>query len=127
MVIAGHLHQRVIVYPMARGAKAGQLLTNWICQTSAPGLAPPREDWNRRVLKDRVLAAFGTWRFPWLDMPALIERAADIYEFPLVDRDPVAKLNLGRIPLIGDAAHPMQPIGSQAGSQAIVDARMLTA
>jgi 5-methylphenazine-1-carboxylate 1-monooxygenase len=127
MVIAGHFHQRVIVYPMARGMNPRQLLTNWICQTSAPGLAPPREDWNRRVLKDKVLAAFGTWRFPWLDMPALIERAADIYEFPLVDRDPVARWTFGRVTLIGDAAHPMQPIGSQAGSQAIVDARVLTA
>jgi 2-polyprenyl-6-methoxyphenol hydroxylase-like FAD-dependent oxidoreductase len=127
MVIAGHLHQRIVVYPMARGARPGQLLTNWICQVSAPGLAPPREDWNRRVLKDKVLAAFSTWRFPWLDMPALIERAADIYEFPLVDRDPVARWTFGRVTLIGDAAHPMQPIGSQAGSQAIVDARVLTA
>src|SRR5262249_57126007 len=60
-------------------------------------------------------------------MPALIERTADIYEFPLVDRDPVASWTFGRITLIGDAAHPMQPIGSQAGSQAIVDARVLTA
>jgi 2-polyprenyl-6-methoxyphenol hydroxylase-like FAD-dependent oxidoreductase len=74
-----------------------------------------------------VLAAFGTWRFPWLDMPALIERAADIYEFPLVDRDPVPAWTSGRVTLLGDAAHPMQPIGSQAGSQAIIDARVLTA
>jgi len=74
-----------------------------------------------------VLAAFGTWRFPWLDMPALIDRTPDIYEFPLVDRDPVRAWTLGRVTLIGDAAHPMQPIGSQAGSQAIIDARVLTA
>ena len=112
---------------MARGVKRGYLLTNWICQTSAPGLASSHEDWNRRVSKEKVLAAFGTWRFPWLDMPALVERTADIYEFPLVDRDPVASWTCGRVTLIGDAAHPMQPIGSQAGSQAIVDARVLTA
>jgi 2-polyprenyl-6-methoxyphenol hydroxylase-like FAD-dependent oxidoreductase len=127
MAIAGHFHKRIVVYPMAGGAKRGHLLTNWICQTSAPGLAPSREDWNRRVSKDKVLAAFGTWRFPWLDMPALIERTADIYEFPLADRDPVPSWTFGRVTLIGDAAHPMQPIGSQAGSQAIVDARVLTA
>jgi 2-polyprenyl-6-methoxyphenol hydroxylase-like FAD-dependent oxidoreductase len=127
MVIAGHFHQRIVVYPMAHAARGGHLLTNWICQTTAPGLEPSREDWNRRVSKDKVLATFGAWRFPWLDMPALIERTADIYEFPLVDRDPVASWTFGRITLIGDAAHPMQPIGSQAGSQAIVDARVLTA
>src|SRR6516162_5042378 len=114
MVIAGHFHQRIVVYPMAHAARGGHLLTNWICQTIAPGLEPSREDWNRRVSKDKVLATFGAWRFPWLDMPALIERTADIYEFPLVDRDPVASWTFGRITLIGDAAHPMQPIGSQA-------------
>jgi 2-polyprenyl-6-methoxyphenol hydroxylase-like FAD-dependent oxidoreductase len=127
MIIAGHFHQRIIVYPMGHGAKPGQLLTNWICQMSVPGDAPSREDWNRCVSKERVLAAFGEWRFPWLDMPALIERTQDIYEFPLVDRDPVPTWSSGRVTLLGDAAHPMQPIGSQAGSQAIVDARVLTA
>jgi 2-polyprenyl-6-methoxyphenol hydroxylase-like FAD-dependent oxidoreductase len=127
MIIAGHFHQRIVVYPMGRGAKPGQLLTNWICQTSVPDGAPPREEWNRLVSNERVLAAFGAWRFPWLDMPALIERTPEIYEFPLVDRDPVPTWSSDRVTLIGDAAHPMQPIGSQAGSQAIVDTRVLTA
>jgi 2-polyprenyl-6-methoxyphenol hydroxylase-like FAD-dependent oxidoreductase len=66
-------------------------------------------------------------RFPWLDTPTLIEQSPDFYEFPLVDRDPVSAWTQGRVTLIGDAAHPMHPIGSQAGSQAIVDARALTA
>jgi 5-methylphenazine-1-carboxylate 1-monooxygenase len=66
------------------------------------------------------------WRFPWLDMSVLIEQTPDIYEFPLVDRDPVPTWSSGRVTLLGDAAHPMHPIGSQAGSQAIVDARALT-
>ena len=127
MAIAGHLHQRVIAYPIGPGATAGSLLTNWICQVSVTGDAPPREDWNRRVPKETVLTAFGRWRFPWLDIPALIGRTSDIHEFPLVDRDPVQAWTFGRVTLIGDAAHPMQPIGSQAGSQAIIDARALTA
>jgi 5-methylphenazine-1-carboxylate 1-monooxygenase len=126
MIIAGHFHQRIVVYPMGRASKPGQLLTNWICQIDAPGLFAHYEDWNRRGSKEKVLAAFGTWRFPWLDMPALIERTSEIYEFPLVDRDPVESWTSGRITVIGDAAHPMQPIGSQAGSQAVVDARVLT-
>jgi 5-methylphenazine-1-carboxylate 1-monooxygenase len=125
MVIAGHFHQRIIAYPIAR-ATGGKLLTNWICQMTVTEAAPPREDWNRRVAKDKVLAAFGSWRFPWLDLPTLIGQSPDIYEFPLVDRDPVSAWTFGRVTLIGDAAHPMQPIGSQAGSQAIVDARTLT-
>ncbi len=72
MVIAGHFHQRIIAYPVARAA-GGKLLTNWICQMTVADEASPREDWNKRVTKEKVLAAFGEWRFPWLDMPTLIE------------------------------------------------------
>jgi 5-methylphenazine-1-carboxylate 1-monooxygenase len=125
MVIAGHFHQRIIVYPIGKAA-SGKLLTNWICQTTVADEASPREDWNRRVDKEKVLSAFDGWRFSWLDLPALIERSPDIYEFPLVDRDPVRAWTFGRVTLLGDAAHPMQPIGGQAGSQAILDARALS-
>jgi 2-polyprenyl-6-methoxyphenol hydroxylase-like FAD-dependent oxidoreductase len=126
MIIAGHFHQRIVVYPMGGGTQRGRLLTNWVCQKSVAGPAPGREDWNRQTSKEEVLADFGKWCFPWLDMPALIGQTLQIYEFPLVDRDPVATWTRGRVTLIGDAAHPMHPIGSQAGSQAILDARMLT-
>jgi 2-polyprenyl-6-methoxyphenol hydroxylase-like FAD-dependent oxidoreductase len=127
MIIAGHFRQRIIVYPIGPGAQPGRLLTNWICQMAVPDNVQSREDWNRRVERETVLAPFGQWRFSWLDMPALIARTPEIYEFPLVDRDPVDCWSFGRVTLIGDAAHPMQPIGSQAGSQAIIDARALTA
>jgi 5-methylphenazine-1-carboxylate 1-monooxygenase len=126
MIIGGHFHQRIIAYPVGNAATRGKLLTNWICQMTVQNAAPPREDWNRRVAKEKVLEAFGGWRFPWLDMQALIEQSPDIYEFPLVDRDPVSAWTHGRVTLIGDAAHPMQPVGGQAGSQAIMDARALT-
>jgi 5-methylphenazine-1-carboxylate 1-monooxygenase len=126
MAIVGHFLQRIIAYPIGPGAEAGRLETNCICQGSAPGIAPPREEWKRRVSNESVLASFGAWRFPWLDMPALVERASEIFEFPLADRDPVETRTVGRVTLIGDAAHPMQPTGFQAGSQAIIDARLLT-
>jgi len=127
MIIAGHFSQRVIAYPMGRVAAEGKLLINWICQVGVADTADCPEDWNKRIGKDKVLAAFADWRFPWLDLPALIGDTSDIYEFPLVDRDPLHAWTFGRVSMIGDAAHPMQPIGSQAGSQAIVDARALTA
>ncbi len=127
MVIAGHFRQRVILYPIGPGSKPGTLLTNWLCQIAVPDDAPRLEDWNRRVDRETVLSHFGGWRFPWLDVAALVGRTPDIFEFPLVDRDPVERWSFGRVSLMGDAAHPMQPIGSQAGSQAIVDARVLTA
>jgi 2-polyprenyl-6-methoxyphenol hydroxylase-like FAD-dependent oxidoreductase len=127
MIIAGHFHRRIVAYPIAPGTQPGMLLTNWIAQMSVDTKAPPREDWNRKVDKERFLDAFHDWRFDWLDFPKLVEATAEIFEFPLVDRHPVERWSFGRVTLIGDAAHPMQPTGSQAGSQAIVDARLLTA
>jgi 5-methylphenazine-1-carboxylate 1-monooxygenase len=128
MAIAGHFHQRIIAYPIGAAASgSGKLLTNWIAQMTVATEAPPREDWNRKVAADRFLGSFANWRFDWLDFPRLVAETAEIFEFPLVDRHPVGQWSFGRVTLIGDAAHPMQPTGSQAGSQAIVDARMLTA
>ena len=43
----------------------------------------------------------------------------------MVDRDPLAALDDGGVTLLGDAAHPMYPIGSNGASQAIIDARAL--
>jgi 5-methylphenazine-1-carboxylate 1-monooxygenase len=127
MVIAGHFGQRVIAYPIGKSLSArGQFLTNWVCQTAVVDTEICREDWNRRVDKAEVIETFRNWQFPWLDVPVLIEQSSDVFEFPLVDRDPLDAWTCGRVTLIGDAAHPMQPIGSQAASQAIVDAGVLT-
>jgi 2-polyprenyl-6-methoxyphenol hydroxylase-like FAD-dependent oxidoreductase len=125
--IAGHLHKRIVAYPMAREPTSNKLLTNWICQMTVPETSFPREDWSRRVSKEKVLASFSAWRFPWLALPELIEQTSEIFEFPLMDRDPLPRWTFGRVTLLGDAAHPMQPIGAQAGSQAIIDGRVLTA
>ncbi|HEX4193862.1 MAG TPA: FAD-dependent monooxygenase, partial [Stellaceae bacterium] len=113
MAIAGHFHQRIVAYPMARSSTtagaSGKLLTNWIAQMTVDTKAPPREDWNRKVDKSRFIDAFRDWRFDWLDFPGLVEKTAEIFEFPLVDRHPVERWSFGRVTLIGDAAHPMQP------------------
>ena len=93
---------------------------------AVPDDAPPREDWNREGRKRRCSRRSISGVFPGSTC-RLIEGTPEIYEFPLVDRDPVEAWSFGRVTLIGDAAHPMQPTGSQAGSQAIVDARALTA
>ncbi|WP_258096267.1 FAD-dependent monooxygenase, partial [Klebsiella pneumoniae] len=70
--------------------------------------------------------AFAGWRWDWIDIPALIDGAEAIYEFPMVDKDPLPRWTFGRVTLLGDAAHPMYPIGSNGSAQAIVDARYLT-
>jgi len=72
-----------------------------------------------------LLHEFHDWRFDWLEVPLLIDNAEAIYEFPMSDRDPLPQWSLGHITLLGDAAHPMYPIGSNGASQAILDAECL--
>jgi 5-methylphenazine-1-carboxylate 1-monooxygenase len=85
-----------------------------------------REDYNRTARLEEFLPWFKDWKFDWLDVPGLIENCPHSYEYPLVDRDPIAQWTFGAVTLMGDAAHPMYPIGSNGASQAILDARVLT-
>lgn len=124
MFIAGHRNQKFVAYPTAPSC-GESVLINWMAGLGQSGDAPPREDWSRRVDKSLFADRFSGWKFDWLDIPALIDSAEAITEFPMMDRDPVPRWTFGRVTLLGDAAHPMQPVGSQAGSQAIVDARCL--
>ncbi len=56
---------------------------------------------------------------------ALIEATNEFWEYPMCDRDPLPRWSHGRVTLLGDAAHPMYPVGSNGASQAILDARFL--
>jgi 5-methylphenazine-1-carboxylate 1-monooxygenase len=124
MVQAGHQDQKFVCYPIsAAQSRTGRALVNWIAELRVPiGQTPPRQDWSRRVDKSVFAGPFAGWRFPWLDVPSLIDGAEAIYEYPMVDRDPLPRWTHGRITLLGDAAHPMYPIGSNGASQAILDA-----
>lgn len=82
---------------------------------------------NRKVELSDFAHHFADWSFDWLDVPAMLEQAGDIYEYPMIDRDPVPTWIDGRVVLMGDAAHVMYPVGSNGASQAIVDARELGA
>ncbi len=125
MVWAGHPNQKFISYPIVDLADGDQRC-NFIAElrTSGTTLAE-REDWNRPGVLDDYLPAFAAWRFPWLDVAAFIRRAPGTFVFPMVDRDPLERWSDGRVTLLGDAAHPMYPIGSNGASQAILDARVL--
>jgi 2-polyprenyl-6-methoxyphenol hydroxylase-like FAD-dependent oxidoreductase len=131
MVWAGHASQKFVAYPIsAAAAKSGRASVNWIAELRVraaddPDKTPPDTDWNRRVEASVFEQPFADWKFDWLDVPALIARAGAAYEFPMVDRDPLTQWSDGRITLLGDAAHPMYPIGSNGASQAILDARQL--
>ena len=126
MIMAGYQHEKFVCYPISqRHAQQGRALINWIAELTVPEDSPPLQDWNREVSKARFAPRFANWRFDWLDVPSLIEGATFVYEFPLVDRDPLPTWTHDRITLLGDAAHPMYPIGSNGASQAILDAEAL--
>ena len=126
MIMAGNEDQKFVAYPISKAEHdRGGSTTNWIAELATPNLSPDRSDWNRAVSKSRFSHAFSNWTFDWLDVPRLIDAAEIVYEFPLIDRDPVERWSFGRVTLLGDAAHPMYPIGSNGASQAILDAHSL--
>ncbi|HEV6966193.1 flavin-dependent oxidoreductase [Roseateles sp.] len=130
MVQAGHSRAKFVVYPIGAPRADGLQLINWVAdrriREPEPGLtAPDRADWSRPGRPEDLLPTFGRWRFDWLDVPGLITRAEQMLEWPMVDRDPLPRWRLGRSTLLGDAAHPMYPIGSNGATQAIMDAQAL--
>jgi len=125
MIMAGHQNQKFVCYPIGAVQPDGLQRINWIAELVVAQTLS-REDWNRQVDPSVFLPRFEDWRFDWLDVPGLIRDAEAVYEFPMVDRDPLSRWSHGRMTLLGDAAHPMYPIGSNGASQAILDARALT-
>jgi 2-polyprenyl-6-methoxyphenol hydroxylase-like FAD-dependent oxidoreductase len=126
MVRAGWLsHGKMVIYPIRHAAEAdGLQLINWVAEIETPVYR--KRDWNRPGSIDDFIGAFADWHFDWLDVPAFIRAADSVLEFPMVDQDPLPRWSFGRITLLGDAAHPMVPRGSNGAGQAILDARALT-
>jgi 5-methylphenazine-1-carboxylate 1-monooxygenase len=130
MVQAGTGDAKFVVYPIAT-LPDGRQRINWIAdirrRPALPGGydAPGRQEWMKPGRIEDLMPVFGTWRFAWLDVPALIQDAEQILEWPMVDRDPLTGWIDGRMALLGDAAHPMYPIGSNGATQAILDAEAL--
>jgi 2-polyprenyl-6-methoxyphenol hydroxylase-like FAD-dependent oxidoreductase len=126
MLWAGHARQKFVAYPIDEDRETGEVRLNWICDLKrGEGEAPPREDWNRQGDRADFLPPFAAWRWAGVDVPALVAASEDVFEFPMVDRDPLPRWTFGRTTLLGDAAHPMYPIGSNGATQAIIDARAL--
>ncbi len=128
-VLVGKLEQRFVCYPISKPDPGTGLATiNWIAElTYDTSQHWGQSDWNKQVPTSKFLSEFEDWSFDWLDVPELIRKASVVYEYPMVDRDPLDTWVDGRCALIGDAAHVMYPVGSNGASQAIVDARVLGA
>lgn len=126
MAMIGSLRQKMVVYPIGPPDASGGALTNWVANLQEGASSLTERDWNRRADKARLERLYASWRFDWLDVPAMIARAQTVYEFPMSDRDPLGQWSFDRVTLLGDAAHPMYPIGSNGASQAILDGECLT-
>jgi 5-methylphenazine-1-carboxylate 1-monooxygenase len=127
MVIMGPHHNKAVIYPISRAAAArGRSPVNWTAEIRVGEDRPyEREDWSRRASAEEFAPYYEDWRFDWLDVPALFRATPQIFVYPMVDRDPLPRWSFGRVTLLGDAAHPMYPIGANGASQAILDADAL--
>lgn len=124
MAMIGEKKRKFVCYPIADTPEGSVI--NWICDLKfPPEYMWAREDWNRSGVLDDFLPQFKDWSFDWLDVPETIRNAEHIFEFPMIDRDPLPRWTHGNMTLLGDAAHPMYPIGSNGATQAILDARVL--
>ncbi|MGH6741613.1 MAG: flavin-dependent oxidoreductase [Bradyrhizobium sp.] len=126
MVRAGWMsHGKMVIYPISAAGADGLQLINWVAEIETPNYR--KRDWNRAGSLDDFIGLFSGWHFDWCDVPAFIRAADSVLEFPMVDQDPLPRWTFGRVTLLGDAAHPMVPRGSNGAGQAILDARVLTA
>ncbi|MFE2446887.1 FAD-dependent monooxygenase [Streptomyces sp. NPDC059426] len=121
MVIVRDGNAELVAYPIGGGR------VNWVCQVrvSEPGPLTGEAAWNRVGRLADVLPYFDHWRLGWLDVPGLLVNSGEILEYPMVDREPLPRWGSGRVTLLGDAAHPMYPVGANGASQAVVDGRVL--
>jgi 2-polyprenyl-6-methoxyphenol hydroxylase-like FAD-dependent oxidoreductase len=116
---------KLIMYPVRNNVDAdGNQLFNWVIEVSRPDDRLLR-DWNRRSEVSEFISHFEDASFDWLDITAVLRAADAVYEYPMVDQDPLSFWTSGRVTLLGDAAHPMMPRGSNGAAQAILDASTL--
>src|ERR1700736_5449170 len=127
MLIAGGMAAKLVIFSVAEGSRPNHRLTNWavLVKIAEPGVAPRKEDWSRLGRVEELMPHVGRFRIPYVDAKALIEATPEFWEYPMCDRDPLPRWSHGRVSLLGDAGHPMYPVGSNGASQAILDARSL--
>jgi 2-polyprenyl-6-methoxyphenol hydroxylase-like FAD-dependent oxidoreductase len=127
MALAGWLRTgKMVIYPIRKDLDSeGRQLINWVAEIETP--IHSQRDWNRKGLLEDFIGAFADWAFEWHDYVGMLQACDAILEYPMADQDPLPQWSFGRVTLLGDAAHPMYPRGSNGAGQAILDARFLAA
>jgi 2-polyprenyl-6-methoxyphenol hydroxylase-like FAD-dependent oxidoreductase len=115
---------KIVIYPIVDDVDGqGNQLINWTAEIRQDDAG--MNDWNQPGRLEDFIPVYQDWKFDWLDVPALIAGSSQILEYPMVDKDPIPRWTFGRVTLLGDAAHPMYPRGSNGSAQALIDARVL--
>jgi 2-polyprenyl-6-methoxyphenol hydroxylase-like FAD-dependent oxidoreductase len=115
---------KIVIYPIIDNYDGqGNQLINWTTEVTTD--PTDMNDWNKPGNAEDTIKWFADWTFDWLDVPAMIRASESIFEYPMVDKDPIDQWTFGRITLAGDAAHPMYPRGSNGSAQGLLDARAL--
>jgi 2-polyprenyl-6-methoxyphenol hydroxylase-like FAD-dependent oxidoreductase len=127
MVVAGGLEAKFVAYPIAEGSRPDRRLTNWavVAKIGDESVPPPKDDWSKPGRFEDLMPHVQRFLMPYVDAHKLIQATPEFWEYPMCDRDPLPRWSHGRVTLLGDAAHPMYPVGSNGASQAILDARCL--
>ena len=132
-ILGGHTYIRIgsiktgkiVIYPIIDNYDSdGNQLINFTSEV--PLFGKPKNDWNKPAKLEDLLPIYESWRFDWLDVPQLLKNSEVVLEYPMVDKDPIPRWTFGRVTLLGDAAHPMYPRGSNGAAQALIDARVLS-
>jgi 2-polyprenyl-6-methoxyphenol hydroxylase-like FAD-dependent oxidoreductase len=125
MIRAGWFtHAKLVLYPIRNDIDGtGRQLVNWVVEIATP--KHERWNWALAAQLDDFLPPMKDWHFDWLDVPEFLRAADVMLEYPMVDKDPLPRWSFGLMTLLGDAAHPMYPRGSNGAGQAILDARAL--
>lgn len=122
----GTSRHRVVFYPISQPDEDGLAEINWIAEkTYDTDHDWTRTGWFRPVEIGEFASEFEGFVYDGLDMPALLANSQVAYENPMIDRNPLPTWVDGPVALMGDAAHPMYPTGSNGASQAIIDARVI--
>lgn len=126
VVAGGTPGAKFVAYPIEDPVtESGEALMNWVLEVRHEPAATPLDRSNRRITPAEALAGLADWSLPWIDLAKLVENSSAIFEYPMLDRDPLPSWTSGRVTLLGDAAHPMFPMGMNGGSQSVIDTRVL--
>lgn len=109
MLVAGGRKVMFVGYALGAGQRPGTVLINWaLCvRTSGPDAVRERQDWADLAAFADFERYLGRFEIPGFALYGLLKTTKVVYRYPMWDRDPLAAWTVGRVTLLGDAAHPM--------------------